>query len=71
MFYITAMSATAERRLLINITTVREAHTSEEISNVGLLASGNSPADALTKIARNAALERFLNTGILTHPVQQ
>jgi hypothetical protein len=68
---ITAMSATAERRLLIDITTVREAYTSEEISNVGLLASANNPADALTKIARNAVLERFLNTGMLTHPVQQ
>jgi hypothetical protein len=60
-----------ERRLLLDIAAVRQAYQAKEISNIGLIASKDNSADALTKENGNGALMRVLQTGQLLHQVQR
>jgi Reverse transcriptase (RNA-dependent DNA polymerase) len=54
---ITKSSSTSERRLMIDITAVREAYFKQEISDVGFVRTKNNPADAFTKVGKCDALE--------------
>jgi hypothetical protein len=61
---------TKEGRLMIDIHAARQAYRRREIDNIGLIASENNPADALTKLNANGALENLLRTHKLCHPVR-
>ena len=58
---ITQCKTMAEKRLMIDIKGVRQAFDSEEITNVGLVASEHNPADAMTKITKCEALLKILD----------
>ena len=62
---------TAERRLMVDISAAREAYNDEVISNIALIRSEFNLADALTNIGGNDALDKFLQTFTLNHPVEQ
>ena len=68
---ITKYSHTAEKRLMIDITSVRDAYNMEEISNVGFVRTAYNPADAFTKVDKCQALETILSTGSCALPIEQ
>ena len=68
---ITKCSHTTEKRLMIDISTVRKAYENFEISDVGFLGSENNPADAFTKIGSFPSLQKLLNTGMADFPIEQ
>ena len=60
---LTKCSNTTERRLMIDLQSVRNAYENHEISNIGFLRGPNNPADGLTKESKSGALEYFLKSG--------
>ena len=62
---------TTERHLMIEIASAREAYLNGLVVNIGLLLWEHNPADSLTKIEGNNALDKLLRTHRLDHPVQQ
>ena len=68
---ITKASQTTEKRLLIDIAAAREAYNRHEISNVGLVLSGDNVADGLTKVGTFVSLNKVMETGFDRSPVQQ
>ncbi len=63
-------STTTEKRLMIDISVVREAYTAQEISNVGFVRSPNNPADGMTKAGKCASLTDLITTGKAKFPVE-
>jgi hypothetical protein len=55
---------------MIDIHAARQAYRRREIDNIGLIASENNTADALTKLNAHDALENLLRTHKLCHPVR-
>lgn len=53
---------TTERRLMIEIHSVRQSYQSFEISRIGLVRGTDNPADGVSKIGHNGALDRLLDT---------
>lgn len=68
---ITRASHTTEKRLMIDIASAREAYKNFEISNVGLVAGTDNPADGLTKPRVCKPLYDLLRTGQDDTPVSQ
>jgi hypothetical protein len=68
---ITKLSTTVEKRLMIDLVVVREAHDRMEIAQLAFLRTNWNPADALTKVSRNTYLETILTTGTIDPPVVQ
>lgn len=62
---------TTENLLMIDISAVRQAYRKFEISQVGLVSTRHNPADGLTKVKGNGALEKMLSTEHDTCPVEQ
>ena len=56
---------------MIDIQSVRQAFDSNEISNVGLVATEHNPADAMTKSKNCPALNSILNNQSSTTIVKQ
>lgn len=54
---ITGNKYTKKKRLMVDITAVREAYKAGIISNIGFIRLEFNPADAMTKVGRNTALE--------------
>lgn len=55
---------------MIDIAAVREAYTSFEISEVGLVKGSAYMADAFIKVESNGALEQLLFPGVDSTPVE-
>ena len=68
---ITKCSSTSEKRLMIDICALREAYASQEISDVGFIATKNNPADAFTKVTKCQALQHIVSTGSCDLPIEQ
>lgn len=68
---LTRAKYTTERRLMVDISAARGAHSDRLISNIGLIASAVNPADGLTKINGNGALQHLMHTHRLEHEVLQ
>lgn len=68
---ITRATDPTEKRLLIDIAGLRESYNRQEISNLGLVATEDNMADAMTKLRCGGALDRLLSTGIDSTPVVQ
>lgn len=60
-----------ECRLSINVAAAREAYQKMEIDAVGFVRGNKNPADALTKLKHNEALDRILNTHMDNTPVEE
>lgn len=63
---ITRLTGVTEKRLLIDITALRQAYTTGELSNVALVSSESNIADGLTKRNRSHALQALMNSGTLS-----
>ena len=68
---ITECSHTAEKRLMIDITSVRDANNMEELSNVYCFRTAHTLTDAFTKVEKCHALETILKTGSCSLPIKQ
>eukprot|EP00170_Pyropia_yezoensis_P000148 contig_1145_g149 len=68
---VTKASHPTEKRLMVDIAAAREAYNRRDISNVGLIASGDNPADPLTKPRGCPALDAILQTGVDRTPEVQ
>ena len=68
---VTKASHPTEKRLLIDIAAARQAYNRQDMSNVGLIASDNNIADALSKVRGCGALDALLRTGVDRTPVVQ
>lgn len=60
---ITKCSQTKERRLIIDLQSVRDVYACHEITNIGFIRGPKNPADDMIKIGHCAALEYLLQTG--------
>ena len=68
---VTSLSGATEKRLLIEISALRDAFDSGEFDNIGHVSSEYNLADALTKKKKCHLMEELLATGKLQHPVNQ
>ena len=68
---ITRSSKTTEKRLMINLRSVKQCYQNQELDNVVHVRTKFNPADAFKKVKRNNVLEKSLAHGILDHPVGQ
>ncbi len=68
---ITKCSQTQERRLMIDLPTVRDACKSHEISNVVFIQGPENPADGMAKALKCLPLNNFLRTGKANFKVEQ
>lgn len=64
-------STILERRLMIDISVVRQAYDREEISNVGFVRTKDNPADAFTKVCDCDALNQIVLTATCDLPIEQ
>ena len=62
---------TTEKRLMIDISSAREAYREKKIANVALIHSDYNYAESLTKIKGNGALQRLMETNKISHPIRQ
>lgn len=60
---------TTERRLMIDLATLRVAYSSKSVTNIGLRSSQHDAADALTKLQSNQSLWKILSTAKVDQPV--
>jgi hypothetical protein len=68
---ITGNKYTTEKKLMADIASIREAYNDRTISNIALIRREHNAADAMTKIAQNAALQAVLHTHRVSHPLEQ
>ena len=68
---LTKSTTTTEKRLMIDLRSVRECYENQELDNVAHIRSQFNPADSLTKIKRNSILDQILSDGKIHHPVDQ
>lgn len=68
---ITKNTITTEKRLMIDIKSVREAYERMEVSDVAWIESKANPADPLTKLTSSPVLDKILDDGIIEHDVGQ
>jgi hypothetical protein len=68
---ITKSSTTTERRLMIDISAVRNAYDVGEIQDVGWVRTNFNPADAFTKIGSCEALESIVASNSSKLPIEQ
>ena len=59
---ITGNNYTTEKRLMVDIASIREAYNDHIISNIALIRSEHNAAGAMTKVAQNTALQEILYT---------
>lgn len=71
LFDVTSKATTTlEKRLMIDIESVREAYVNRELEKLGFIRTQHNPAIAFTKIVNCKALDDALN-GKLEHPIEQ
>jgi hypothetical protein len=63
--YIIKLGITKEKHLIINIITIRQAYEKKELFEICYINKQNNPADTITKLLLNKALEKFVNTNEL------
>jgi len=68
---VTKASHPTEKRLMVDVAAARQAYNRQDLSNVGLIATDNNIADALTKVRGCGALDALLRTGVDRTPVVQ
>lgn len=68
---LTKATSTTEKRLMIDIQTVRDAYRSFEVNDVALVRSEFNIADALTKCKSQSIMIDTIRNGRLDHPIQQ
>ena len=64
------LGTTSEKRLMIDIMALRQSYERREIAEIRWINGEDNPADALTKVTPNRALERFIDSNILSIRVE-
>lgn len=64
------LGTTKEKRLMVDIMSLRQSYERREIHEVRWINGGDNPADAMTKASPNKALERLVSTNELTVRVE-
>lgn len=64
-------SDTCEKRLMIDIAATRQAYDQENINELGWIRRDFNIADALTKIAINEIMKKFILTGRIEYTTEQ
>lgn len=64
------LGTTNEKRLMIDVLSLRQSYERREITEVRWIAGKDNPADALTKSTLNRALEHLIDTNELTIRVE-
>ena len=68
---ITKNTFTAEKRLMIDVYSIRNAFNARDITNVGHVKSENNPADPFTKLCSNKCLTGLIENNETNMPVEQ
>lgn len=68
---ITKYSDTTEKRLQIDLSSIREGYNCQDISHIAFIRRQHNPADSLTKITNNLVLENILKYNFIDHPIEQ
>lgn len=68
---LTRAKTTTEKRLMIDLKSVKESYDKNEIADIAFIRSEFNIADALTKIKKHSILIETLMHGKLDHPVEQ
>ena len=68
---ITKLTTLSEKRLLIDISAIRESYRAGDLDDVAHLSSEYNLADCLTKDKESSFLTSLMETGKLSHPVNQ
>jgi hypothetical protein len=68
---ITKALTTAEKRLMIDLSVLKQAYDRREVENIGFVRTEHNPADMLTKVTRCTILHNILCSGQIHHPVEQ
>jgi hypothetical protein len=66
---ITKASTTAEKRLMIDLSVLKQAYGRSEVETIGFVRTEHNPADMLTKVTRCTILHNILCSGQIHHPV--
>ncbi len=66
---ITKLSGVSEKRLMIDISALRQSYTKGEIANIGHVLSKFNIADGLTEKNKGNLLQMLLKTGKIDHPI--
>jgi len=61
----------SEKRLLIDISAIRQEYRKGDLSNVAHVSSDNNLAEFFAKKKHSELLKRLMMTGILVHPINQ
>ena len=64
------LGTTNEKRLMIDIMALRQSYERREIAEIRWINGEDNPADALTKATPNRALERFIDSNMLSIRVE-
>lgn len=68
---ITKATSTAEKRLTIDISVVKEAYRQNELFKLNFIRSEISPADVFTKHGSESILHEMLLNAAIEHPIEQ
>ena len=68
---ITKMSTVSEKRLMIDISALRQSYARGEVFNIGHISSHYNLADPLTKRMKSKLMDEVILCGRLRHPVNQ
>lgn len=68
---ITGQKYRTEKRLMVDIASIREAYKDWAISNIGIIRSEINIADGLSKLSPNHALRQMMLTNVIHHPIEQ
>jgi hypothetical protein len=60
------LGTTKEKHLMINIIAIRQAYEKKKLFKIRHINKQDNPADTITKLLPNKALEKFVNTNKLT-----
>lgn len=64
------MSYSEEKRVMMDVSGIREAYDSPEIDNIAWIRSCYNPQDAMTKLTTNAILLRSLKCNQVEYPIK-
>lgn len=67
---LTKATVTTEKRLMIDLQTVKDSYRNNEINNVAFILSENNLSDKFTKVNANICLMTTLRFGTILHQMQ-
>ena len=66
---VTNLSNVSEKRLMVNISSLRQSYNSGKIENIGHVLTEYNLADPLTKRMKSIVLRELMTTGKINNPI--